>query len=62
VLARTELVQEAKGFHCSAGSIYDDHGCWLAMLDLGAKFVHLPQITWVWNWHPGQTEGCADRW
>lgn len=62
VLARTELVREAGGFHCPAGSIYDDWGCWLAMFALGAKFVHLPEKTWVWNWHPGQTEGCADRW
>lgn len=62
VLARTELLKEAKGFQCPAGSIYDDWGCWLAMLDLGATFVHLPEVTWLWNWHNGQTEGCADRW
>lgn len=62
VLARTELVNEAGGFHCPVGSIYDDWGCWLAMFALGAKFVHLPEVTWVWNWHAGQTEGCADRW
>lgn len=61
VLARTELVQAAKGFQCPPGSLYDDWGCWLAMLDLGAKFVHLPEVTWLWNWHDGQTEGCADR-
>ncbi len=62
VLARTELVKAAGGFQCPPGSIYDDHGCWLAMLDRGARFVHLPERTWIWNWHPGQTEGQPDRW
>jgi glycosyltransferase involved in cell wall biosynthesis len=60
-LVRTELAQIAK-FRCPRGSIYDDWGFYRGLLNLGAKFVHLPEVTWTWNWHAGQTEGCADRW
>lgn len=63
VLARTELVRAAGGFRCPPGSDHDDYGCWLAMLDLGARFVHLPVATWLWNGDPGQnTSGRPDRW
>lgn len=59
-LARTEPVKAAGGFQCPPGSIFDDWGAWIAMLDAGAKFVHLPEVTWRWHWHPGQTAGLKD--
>lgn len=68
-LVRTKLVQQSGGFQCPAGSNYDDWGCWLALLDAGARFVHLPEPTFIWNhWGPGapgtpgNTSGRGDRW
>lgn len=63
VLARTALVKAAGGFQPppvdehDPERVYDDWGCFLAMLALGARFVHLPARTWVWHFHPGQTQG-----
>lgn len=62
VLARTEAVRAAGGFQCPPGSDFEDWGLWLALLDLGARFEHLPEATWMWNRHPGRTEGRPDRW
>lgn len=67
-LVRTELAKKAK-FSRANGTDYDDWGFYLNMLDLGAKFVHLPEVTWKWNhWgygtkeKPGNTSGMPDRW
>lgn len=38
-------------------SPYDDWGFYLRLLDLGARFVHLPAITWVWHHHGQNTSG-----
>jgi glycosyltransferase involved in cell wall biosynthesis len=68
VLAKTEMVVRAGGFvnvpdwQSSDGSTGEDWGCWMAMLKIGAKFVHLPQRTWVWNWHDRNTSGRTDKW
>jgi len=41
---------------------YDDWGFYLRLLELGAKFSHLPKVTWTWH-HDGQnTGGRPDRW
>lgn len=63
VLARTELVRAAGGFQPHPdehGDPCEDWGLWLAMLDNGAKFGHLPVKTWRWNL--GGTRGRPDRW
>jgi hypothetical protein len=68
-LVRTKLIQATGGFLCPPGSDYDDWGCFLALLDAGATFHHLPKQTFVWN-HYGQgrpgvmgnTAGRPDRW
>lgn len=67
-LVRTSLAQECGGFQYRDGSPYDDHGFYLAMLDAGARFVHVPRRTWVWNhWGygmpgiPGNTSGLPSR-
>jgi glycosyltransferase involved in cell wall biosynthesis len=68
-LVRTKLIQNAGGFQCPPRSDYDDWGCWLALLDAGARFSHLPESTFIWNhWgtgtpgRDGNTSGRADRW
>jgi len=68
-LVRADLMREAGGFQCPPGSDYDDWGAWLAMLDLGAKFHHVQEQTFVWHhWgygkpgQPGNTSGRGDRW
>lgn len=63
VLARTELVRAAGGFQerpDENGDPCEDWGLWLALLDRGAKFGHLPVRTWRWNL--GGTRGRPDRW
>lgn len=61
VLARTKLVIAAGGFAPPPGSAYEDWGCWLNMLDLGTRFVYLPERRWIWHWHEAQTQGLGDR-
>ena len=63
VLARTEAVLAAGGFQERTdenGDPCEDWGLWLAMLDRGARFGHLPVRTWRWNL--GGTRGRPDRW
>lgn len=64
VVARTELVRAAGGFQPHPdinGDPCEDWGLWLAMLDLGARFEHLPNRTWIWHMD-GSTRGRGDRW
>jgi glycosyltransferase involved in cell wall biosynthesis len=51
-LCRTELVRKVGGFQehpDENGDPCEDWGLWLALLDAGAKFSHLPQRTWLWH-------------
>jgi hypothetical protein len=34
----------------------------LGCVAAGAKFVHLPEQTWIWRHHAGNTSGREDRW
>lgn len=43
-------------------SDYDDWGFYLRLLRLGAVFLHVPEVTWVWNHHGSNTSGRGDRW
>lgn len=43
-------------------SNYDDWGFYLRLLALGASFLHVPEITWIWHHHGANTSGRADRW
>lgn len=61
-LVNTEMAKDVGGFQYTKGSIYDDWGFYLAMLNAGAKFVHVPTITWIWNHHGKNTSGQPDRW
>lgn len=76
-LVRRSVFGAAGGFQLPAGKTlpdgspcpYDDWGLWLAMLDQGARFLHVPEVTFVWNhWGrgvkgvPGNTSGDPARW
>jgi hypothetical protein len=39
----------------------EDWGLWQRMVRAGAKFSHLPERTWTWNWHGKNTSGRPDR-
>lgn len=43
-------------------SNYDDWGFYLRLLGLGARFLHVPEVTWVWHHHGNNTSGRGDRW
>ena len=64
-LCRTDRVRAAGGFqeHLDVnGDPCEDWGLWLALFDLGAKFSHLPQRTWIWTVTGGtRGRGHGDR-
>lgn len=41
---------------------YDDWGFYLRVLQNGGKFLHIPQVTWIWHHHGRNTGGQGDRW
>jgi len=65
-VCRTSLVKEVGGFP-EQGSFAlppgnnsgdcEDYGLLLKMLDAGAKFHHVPQRTWLYNFHDSNTGG-----
>lgn len=68
-LINTDLLKSVGGFQCPPGSVYDDWGLWLACLDAGATFFHVPQQTFIWSHRSpgrpgfeGNTSGRSDRW
>lgn len=61
-LCRTSAVLDAGGFQPhpdESGDPCEDWGLWLAMVEQGAKFGHLPIKTW--RLAPGGTRGRPDR-
>ena len=60
-LVRTELAQ-VSSFHAPEGSQYDDWGFYLDLLNQGARFLHVPQRTWIWHHWGGNSSGRPDRW
>jgi glycosyltransferase involved in cell wall biosynthesis len=59
-LVRTELAQLSE-FKPPPGSVYDDWGFYLKLLDLGARFKHVPHITWNWFHHGANSSGLPSR-
>lgn len=61
VLVRTELIRDAGGFSpppwASPDNPCEDWGCWVKLLERGAQFAHLPEVTWTWQIHDGHTSG-----
>lgn len=58
---RTELAQSVGGFVRPEGSPYDDWGFYLRMLDGGARFLHVPVVTWMWRHHGRNTSGLPEK-
>lgn len=61
VLVRRELVEQVGGFPVEQtpdgeGVCYE-WGLWIRLLDAGAKFAHLPEVTWRFNLHKTNTGG-----
>lgn len=65
VLARRELLMDHGGFPEPYSQRWphdanEDWGMWKELLRDGARFVHVPQRTWLWHWHGGNTTGRAE--
>lgn len=60
-LVRTEYAL-GSSFTPPAGSHYEDWGFYLKMLDAGATFAHVPEVTWIWNHNGRNTSGQPGRW
>jgi glycosyltransferase involved in cell wall biosynthesis len=61
-LVRTDLAQKVGGFPralCDEWPRpFEDHGFLVRLLDAGAKFEHLPEVTWLWRYdHGGNLAG-----
>jgi glycosyltransferase involved in cell wall biosynthesis len=66
VLARTDLIRKVGGFPVPGTDDWpyqdcEDWGLWLALRAAGARFSHLPERTWTWNWHGKNTSGRSDQ-
>jgi Glycosyl transferase family 2 len=61
-LIRTKAFQASGGFQCPPGSDYPDWGGFIALLNSGATFYHLPEQTFIWEHHGRNTSGRPDRW
>lgn len=62
-LVRTSLAQRALfGRPFGVDTVYDDWGFYLRLLDAGARFEHVKEITWCWSHHGQNTSGQATRW
>lgn len=61
VLVRAEAVRSVGGFPLSGPGLpwwkCEDWGCWRKMLDAGYRFVHTPEVTWLWHHWGGNTSG-----
>jgi glycosyltransferase involved in cell wall biosynthesis len=66
VLVRRQLLLDAGGFRNRSdgigGATWEDWSAWLALLNRGATFSHLPSRTWRWHHHGGHTRGRSDGW
>lgn len=54
-LIRTEMLEDAGGWRdsaeCSNG--WEDWDLWLRLLDAGARFAFVPEVTWRYRFHGG---------
>lgn len=63
VVVRAALLRAVGGFRSPADAPVDeghpceDWGAWLALLDAGATFEALHQVTWRWHHHDGKHQG-----
>lgn len=62
VLVRRELLMDVGGFPTPGTAEWlrpdcEDWGAWQRLLLAGAEFYHLPERTWIWHRHTGNTWG-----
>jgi len=62
VLVRRAWLEKVNGFPQPQSERWahtecEDWGCWQDLLRAGARFRHVPERTWVWNWHGRNTSG-----
>lgn len=62
VLVRRQLLEDVGGFPIPGTSEWPDETCedwglWRRLLNVGARFEHLPRRTWFWYWHGRNTSG-----
>lgn len=43
-------------------SKYDDWGFYVRLLEAGAIFQHVPEVTWIWTHDGANTSGEVNRW
>lgn len=63
IIVKTELAREVR-FERLPERLHNSGEDWRFLtrcIELGAKIVHLPAITWRWNIHSGNTSGLPDR-
>jgi glycosyltransferase involved in cell wall biosynthesis len=62
-LVNTSLAKQALfGPPSGVDTVYDDWGFYLRLLALGARFTHVPEVTWIWHHHGKNTSGMGSRW
>jgi Glycosyl transferase family 2 len=65
-LVRTEVALQAEfPKHTENGWGGDDFAFWCSLSELGAKFSHVNEVTWLWSHAPPghhNTSGMPDRW
>jgi glycosyltransferase involved in cell wall biosynthesis len=66
VLVRRSLLEDVGGFPLPNTDEWpedccEDWGLWRRLLEVGARFEHLPRRTWVWYWHGANTSGKSWR-
>jgi glycosyltransferase involved in cell wall biosynthesis len=62
VLVRRTLLEEVGGFPTLNSPEWPENCCedwalWRKLLNVGATFAHVPERTWRWHWHGGNTSG-----
>lgn len=60
VLVRRTAFVDAGGFDENAPHGWEDWGAWLALLDRGARFRFVDQVTWRYRLHPGSKTLTGD--
>jgi GT2 family glycosyltransferase len=60
-LIRTELFRKVGGYPVDMPDVTHagDWYLWHRLLDVGARFVCVPEVTWFYRHHPGQKEAHA---
>lgn len=68
VLVRTELARQVGFKNPAEGALIDgqrygeDFLFTVGCAQAGAKFLHVPQKTWIWSHHGTNSSGLPDRW